>query len=81
MQAGLFLPERIKLLCGVSMGNLALSLKSASQWFKLGSKRGVSAIEYGLLAALIALVIIAAITTLGTNLQGLFQSISAQVHT
>ena len=62
------------------MGNLAQSLKSAAHWFRLGSKRGVSAIEYGLLAALIALVMIAAIMSLGTNLQGVFQSISSQVH-
>ncbi len=41
--------------------------------------RGVSAIEYGLLAALIALVIIAAITTLGTNLSSVFWGISKAI--
>ncbi len=62
------------------MSNLTRSLTSVAHWLRIGSKRGVSAIEYGLLAALIALVIIAAITTVGTNLQGVYQSISAQVH-
>jgi pilus assembly protein Flp/PilA len=36
---------------------------------------GATAIEYGLIAALIAVAIIAAATTLGTNLGNLFQSI------
>jgi pilus assembly protein Flp/PilA len=53
--------------------------RSAAIWFKARSNRGVSAIEYGLLAALIALVIIAAVTTLGTNLQGVFNTISTSV--
>ncbi len=53
--------------------------RSAALWLNATSKRGVSAIEYGLLAALIALVIIAAITTLGTNLQGVFNTISSSV--
>jgi len=35
---------------------------------------GATAVEYGLMVALIAVVIIAAVTTLGTNLQGTFQT-------
>jgi pilus assembly protein Flp/PilA len=35
---------------------------------------GASAVEYGLLVALIAVVIIAAVTTLGTNLKTTFTS-------
>ncbi len=34
------------------------------------SERGASAVEYGLLVALIAIVIIVAVTTLGTKLSG-----------
>lgn len=45
----------------------------------LNNKKGVSAIEYGLLAALIALVIIAAVTSVGTNLKGVFQHIASSV--
>jgi pilus assembly protein Flp/PilA len=40
---------------------------------------GVTAIEYGLIAALIALAIIGAVTTLGTNLNTLFTSLASSV--
>jgi len=35
-------------------------------------EEGATAVEYGIMVALIALVIIAAVTTLGTNLQQTF---------
>ncbi|MCP2250980.1 Flp family type IVb pilin [Lentzea rhizosphaerae] len=38
--------------------------------------RGATAVEYGLMVALIAIVIIAAVTLLGTNLAALFQQIA-----
>jgi len=37
---------------------------------------GVTAIEYGLIAGLISIVILVALTAIGTNLQGLFQTIA-----
>ena len=37
---------------------------------------GATAIEYGLIAALIAVVIITALTTVGTNLNGTFGTVS-----
>ncbi len=40
------------------------------------SERGASAVEYGLLVALIAIVIIVAVTTLGSKLSGVFQKTS-----
>jgi len=40
-------------------------------------KRGVTALEYGLIAGLIAVVIVASITTLGTDLEGTFNTITA----
>ncbi len=42
---------------------------------------GVTAIEYGLIAALIAIVIIAGATLVGTNLNALFTYISTQLKT
>jgi pilus assembly protein Flp/PilA len=36
---------------------------------------GATAIEYGLIAALIAVVIITAVTTVGTNLSGSFNNV------
>lgn len=44
-----------------------------------GDRKGVTAVEYGLIAGLIAVAIIAAITTLGTNLSGLFQNVANNV--
>jgi pilus assembly protein Flp/PilA len=40
---------------------------------------GASAVEYGLLVALIAVVIIGAVTTLGTNLRDKFQVVADSV--
>lgn len=42
----------------------------------LKDEDGVTAIEYGLIAALIAVVIIGVITTVGTQLDAKFQEIS-----
>jgi len=39
-------------------------------------KRGVTAMEYGLIAALIAVAIISTVTTVGTNLKTTFTNIS-----
>lgn len=44
-------------------------------------EEGATAIEYGLIAALIAVVIIAAVTTLGTNLSEVFQYIADKLVT
>lgn len=38
-------------------------------------EEGASAVEYGLLVALIAAVIIGVVTTLGTTIQGKFQKV------
>jgi len=50
---------------------------------KLGNffkgESGASAVEYGLLVALIAVVIITAVTTLGTSLSGQFNSVSTSI--
>ena len=47
-------------------------------WLALRSdERGVTAMEYGLIAALIAVVIIGAVTKVGTKLQATFAAISA----
>jgi pilus assembly protein Flp/PilA len=40
---------------------------------------GASAVEYGLLVALIAVVIITAVTTLGTNLSSKFNSVATSI--
>jgi pilus assembly protein Flp/PilA len=45
----------------------------------LSNESGATAIEYGLIAALIAVVIITAITTVGTNLTGTFNSVATSL--
>jgi len=42
---------------------------------------GASAVEYGLLVALIAVVVIAAVTTIGTKLKGTFESVGSSLPT
>jgi pilus assembly protein Flp/PilA len=47
----------------------------------LNDESGATAIEYGLIAALIAVVIIAGATTLGSSLSSKFNNIAASVNT
>jgi pilus assembly protein Flp/PilA len=42
-------------------------------------QNGATAIEYGLIAALIAVVIITALTTMGTNLNTTFTSVASSL--
>jgi pilus assembly protein Flp/PilA len=42
-------------------------------------RRGVAALEYGLIAALIAGVIVVAVTTVGTNLTSTFSTLAGKV--
>ncbi len=42
---------------------------------RLTPEKGATAVEYGIMVALIAVVIIVAVTTLGTNLNSAFQDI------
>ncbi|MES2086922.1 MAG: Flp family type IVb pilin [Pseudomonadota bacterium] len=47
----------------------------------LKDESGATAIEYGLIAALIAVVLVTAVTALGTKLSGLFTGISGKIPT
>jgi pilus assembly protein Flp/PilA len=51
--------------------------KMISKFMK--DENGATAIEYGLIAALIAVVIVTAITTIGTNLSGLFNKVGTDI--
>ncbi|CAE6688240.1 hypothetical protein R75461_00084 [Paraburkholderia nemoris] len=55
-------------------------MKNTIQQF-LREEDGVAAIEYGLLAGLIAVAIIATVTTMGTNLKAVFTTISNKLAT
>ena len=45
----------------------------------IGDESGATAIEYGLIAALIAVVIITGVTAVGTNLSSTFNSLSSSL--
>ena len=45
----------------------------------LKDESGATAIEYGLIAALISVVIITAVTTVGTNLTAMFNTVGSKV--
>jgi pilus assembly protein Flp/PilA len=54
-------------------------MERIKKFFK--DEEGVTAIEYGLIAALIALAIIAGASLLGNNLGNLFNGIAGHMHT
>ena len=56
----------------------ALAVKFA-QLLSIKSERGVTAIEYGLLASLVALAIIGAVTLVGGNLNTVFGNIASKL--
>lgn len=53
--------------------------KSIARFFSLESEKGVTAIEYGLIASLVAIAIIVGITLVGTNLNSLFSYVGGKV--
>lgn len=55
-----------------------LALKIAS-YLSIDSEKGVTAIEYALLASLIGVAIIVSVTLVGTNLKGIFTYIAGKL--
>ena len=55
--------------------------KNIARWMSIESESGVTAIEYGLIASLVAIAIIVGITLVGTNLNSLFNYIGGKVAT
>jgi len=53
--------------------------RKMARWLSIESERGVTAIEYGLLASLIALAIIVSATLVGTNLDTVFKTIADKI--
>ena len=52
-------------------------MKFVSKFFK--DESGATAIEYGLIAALIAVVIIGAVTAVGTDVKSAFNSVASAI--
>ena len=46
-------------------------------WLYADGERGATAVEYGLMASLIAVVIVVAVTAFGTSVKGLFELVIA----
>ena len=46
----------------------------------LSDERGATAIEYGLIAALIAVVVVGAVTTIGTKLRTSYNNVGNAIH-
>lgn len=55
--------------------------RTVANWLSIRSEKGVTAVEYGLIAGLVAVAIIVGITLLGTNLNTLFNYIAGKVTT
>ncbi|HEX3486299.1 MAG TPA: Flp family type IVb pilin [Micropepsaceae bacterium] len=53
--------------------------RNIAQFLSVDSEKGVTAIEYGLIASLVAIAIIVGITLVGTNLNSLFNFIGGKV--
>jgi pilus assembly protein Flp/PilA len=69
-------------LAGISSGEghfmLLAAIKNLVPTLR-SDRRAVTAIEYALIAALIAVVIIGALTLLGTNISGTFNMVSSEL--
>ena len=53
--------------------------RNIARMLSIESEKGVTAIEYGLIASLVAIAIIVGITLVGTNLNALFNYIGGKV--
>ncbi|MBD2745769.1 Flp family type IVb pilin [Microvirga sp. BT688] len=62
------------------MKNLITRTAAATKRFT-NDENGLAAMEYGILAGLVAVVIIGAVTTLGSNLKTVFTTISGALST
>ncbi|GAA0231236.1 Flp family type IVb pilin [Cryptosporangium japonicum] len=59
--------------------HLYTAVVSRACTLKAGSDRGATAVEYGLLAALIAAVIVATVVTLGGKINSAFSTVSSHL--
>lgn len=76
INARLRAPDALEIITEKDMRRIS---KSVASWLSVDSEAGVTAIEYGLIASLIALAIIVGATLLGVNLGALFTYIGGRV--
>lgn len=58
---------------------MTLLVKTLDRVQRLGDDTGATAVEYGLMVSLIAIVIIAAVALIGTNLNGVFSTVAGSL--
>lgn len=63
----------------IRMFNMMYTYLRAAVMSHVKSERGATAVEYGIMVALIAVVIIAGVTLLGTNLLSRFTSVAGSI--
>jgi pilus assembly protein Flp/PilA len=63
------------------MRELSDIVRCVCVWLKVDSEKGVTALEYGLLAAGIAVAIATAVGTVGTNMTTVFNTVATKIHT
>jgi pilus assembly protein Flp/PilA len=51
----------------------------AARWLKADSQRGVTALEYGLATALLALILITGLASTGAGIKSVFQAVALSV--
>lgn len=61
------------------MVKLYVRMTSLAAKARRADDRGVTSVEYGIMVALIAIVIIAAVTLVGTNLSNLFNNVAGHL--
>jgi pilus assembly protein Flp/PilA len=54
-------------------------IRTLANVFAIDDEQGVTAIEYGLIASLVAVVIITAVTLIGTNLSAVFNTVATKL--
>ena len=60
---------------------MKVTVRKIAAWLSIESEEGVTALEYGLIASLVAIAIIVGVTALGTHLNTLFNYVAGQVTT
>ena len=76
--------SRVKILCAALPERWTMEIMTTclTRSFRLfaGDRKGVTALEYGLLAALIASAIMVAVGTLGTDMNKMFHTMAGKIN-
>ncbi len=68
------------LIAGVKVNSATAFFSLLTRLFAEDGEQGQTLIEYGLIIALVSIVAIVTLATVGTNLQGIFSAIAGKLH-